>query len=202
MGRERDSQVESLGSNLLQRASHVRKAAQPQATSSTALAETKTDLTGAFEPIIVAETLGIFANPLDGKKLTFAAKLGAGGQHILTRGGYALSGFDADTQTVKINEVETTHQAGGEVELEAKGQLTEMVKWNARSRLFVPLITASEQKLTGVDAMTTEIGAGISVKLAKWASLDYVLTVRRIPLVLEQWQVQHGLLLTTGFNLL
>jgi len=179
-----------------------RTAVDGTVTTLTGPAETKTELTGAFEPIIVAETLGFFANPLDGKKIALAAKLGAGGQHIFTRGGFALSGFDADTQTVKLKEVETTHQAGGELELEAKGELTEILKWNARSRFFMPLVTQSEQTLSGADAMTTELGAGLSVKLAKWASLDYVLTMRRIPLVLDAWQVQHGLLLTTGFNLL
>ncbi len=170
--------------------------------TSLANAESDIDLTAPFEPILVSETVGAFATPLQGKNINLDAKLGAGGQHVFARGGYALTGFDAPTSTVRVKELETTHQVGGENELEAKGELTEIIKWNARTRLFLPIMTASEQKLTGTDAMTTEIGAGLSVKLAKWASLDYVLNVRRIPLVLEKWQVQHGLMLTTGFSLL
>lgn len=159
-------------------------------------------LTGAFEPVLINETVGVFANPFEGKALTVHAKLGAGGQHVFSRGGYALTAYDEASNTLKLAEIETTHQAGGEFEVEAKGELNANVKWTARTRLFFPFVTKSEQTLSGVDAMTTEAQAGLSVKLAKWASLDYVLNVRRIPLVLDAWQVQHGLLLTTGFNLL
>ncbi len=173
-----------------------------KAVTSLANAESDVDLTAPFEPILVSETIGAFATPLQRKKINLDAKVGAGGQHVFARGGYALTGFDAPTSTLRVKELEPTHQVGGEIELEAKGELNEIVKWNARTRLFLPIMTASEQKLTGTDALTTEIGAGLSVKLAKWASLDYVLNVRRIPLVIEQWQVQHGLMLTTGFSLL
>ncbi|MEY3012527.1 MAG: hypothetical protein RIT45_1262 [Pseudomonadota bacterium] len=172
------------------------------ATSTTVAAETSIDLTSAFEPVIVAETAGFFANPFEGKSLTLHAKLGAGGQHIFSQGGYAMTAFDDATNTLKLAEIETTHQVGGELELEAKGEVNANVKWMARTRLFYPFVTKSEQALTGVDAMTTELQGGLSVKLAKWASLDYVVNVKRIPLVVDVWQVQHGLLLTTGFNLL
>lgn len=172
--------------------------------SKTVLAEAESDidLTSPFEPIVVAETAGAFAKPIEGKKLNLDLKLGVGGQHIFARGGYALTGFDAPTATVKVKEIETSHQVGGEGELEAKGELNELVKWRGKARLFLPLVTASEQAVSGAAAMTTEISATLSVKLAKWASLDYVLNVRRLPLVLRDWQVQHGLLLTTGFNVL
>jgi hypothetical protein len=159
-------------------------------------------LTGAFEPILISETLGAFANPFEGKGLTLHAKVGLGGQHIFSQGGFALTGFDDATKTLKLAEIEDTHQAGGEVDLQAKGELNAKVKWMARTRLFYPILTKSEQDLSGLDAMTTELQATLSVKLAKWASLDYVVNIKRIPLVLDTWQVQHGLLLTTGFNLL
>jgi hypothetical protein len=40
------------------------------------------------------------------------------------------------------------------------------------------------------------------VRLTKWASLDYVVSAKKIPLVLDAWQVQNGLLLTVGFDLI
>ena len=41
-----------------------------------------------------------------------------------------------------------------------------------------------------------------AVKLVKWACLDYVVNVKRLPMILDQWQVQHSVLLTAGFDLL
>ena len=40
------------------------------------------------------------------------------------------------------------------------------------------------------------------MKLAKWASLDYLLSAKRIPLILDKWQVQNNLLFTTGFDII
>lgn len=165
-------------------------------------AETKTATTGAFEPLLGNVSLGFFANPIEGKKLTLKAKAGAGTQHIIARDGYAVAGYDKDTATVTLKQIETSTQAGAEVELEANGELNTQIKWKAKTRFFYPLYSSAEVNFSGVDALNTEVGGSISVKLAKWASLDYVVLVKRIPLILDEWQVQHGLLLTTGFNLL
>ncbi len=166
-------------------------------------AEVRTKTSGSFEPLLINSSVGFFANPVEGKKLTFKAKAGAGTQHIIAGDdAYAVAGFDKDTATVTLKQIATTTQAGAEVELEANGALTKTLSYKAKSRFFYPLYSTSAAKFEGLDALSTEVTAGVSVKLAKWASLDYVATIKRIPLVLDQWQVQHGLLLTSGFNLL
>ncbi len=165
-------------------------------------AETETGTTGAFEPMLINFSAGLFANPVEDKTITVKTKAGAGSQHIVARDGYAVTGYDKATQTVTLKQIETSSQVGAEVEVEANGAINSHLAWKAKTRLFYPLYSTAEQKLSGIDALNTEIGGTLSIKLAKWASLDYVVTVRRIPLIVDLWQVQHGLLLTTGFNLL
>jgi len=164
--------------------------------------EVATTTTGAFEPLILTETFGVFIDPLAEKALTLKLKAGAGAQQIIARNGFALTKYDKDKALVQLKQLDTSIQAGGEFELQANGELTKTVAWKAKANFFQPLYSTSEQKLEGLDALQTDFAAALSVKLAKWAKLDYVFNVKRQPLVLERWQVQHGLLLTTGFNLL
>jgi hypothetical protein len=66
---------------------------------------------------------------------------------------------------------------------------------------------ANPRRDTAVAAMVCLVSAlavsmPAAVKLVKWASLDYVVNVKRLPMILDQWQVQHSVLLTAGFDLL
>jgi hypothetical protein len=65
------------------------------------------------------------------------------------------------------------------------------------TRSFEPLVLAQNAGLfanpPGTDLVTLK---------AKWASLDYLLMVRRVPRIADYWQVQNGIILTAGFDLL
>ena len=60
-----------------------------------------TDVTGFFEPLILTEGAGLFANPWEDKAFTLQAKVGAAMQQIIVQEGYAVSGYDADSNTLK-----------------------------------------------------------------------------------------------------
>jgi hypothetical protein len=62
--------------------------------------------------------------------------------------------------------------------------------------------TATAAGDTGFARMTTQLAATLKVKLASWASLDDTFSARRVPLVVDKWQIQNGLLLTTSFTVL
>mgnify|MGYP002631908729 CR=1 FL=1 len=161
-----------------------------------------TDVTGFFEPLILTEGAGLFANPWDDKAFTLQAKLGGAVQQIIVQDGYAVSGYDADQNLLSLKQLETSNQAGAEFELAAKGEMTSEVSWKAKATFFFPVISTATNDFDGLDALNSDLSGSVSVKLAKWASLDYVLSIKRIPLVLDEWQVQHGLLLSTAFSLL
>lgn len=165
-------------------------------------AEVATSTTGSFEPLLLTETAGLFVDPLDSKPLTLKLKLGAGGQEIIARNGFALTGYDAETETVSLKQLDTSTQVGGEFEVQATGVISDNTSWTAKANFFAPVYSTSAQNLKGMDALQTDIAAALSIKLSTWAKLDYVFNVKRVPLIVQDWQVQHGLMLTTGFNLL
>ncbi|MCA9538175.1 MAG: hypothetical protein KC620_04775, partial [Myxococcales bacterium] len=56
--------------------------------------------------------------------------------------------------------------------------------------------------LEGAELINAEVSAKVSAKITNWASLDYVFSARYLPLIVDEWQVQNGLLVSAAFNLL
>lgn len=164
-------------------------------------AEQDIPLTDPFEPMILRESAGAFANPVETKRITVKGKLGAGVQQILAQGGYKLADDDA-TPELELLELEGSQQAGAEAEVDLSGQVSEGVSWKAKANLFMPFVTSLDDGQTGLDGLNTDLSAGVSVKLAKWASLDYTLSAKKIPALVDEWQVLHGVSLSAGFDLL
>ena len=179
----------------------VRTASDGISTPDTVAAEANIDLTGPFEPMLLTETAGIFANPIEKKVFTLKAKLGAGAQEVVTNGGYKLADDDA-TPELELVQLEDSTQAGAEAELELSGEVSTNVTWKAKANFFLPFVTTGDDKYTGFDGLNSDLAAGVSVKLAKWASLDYSLSAKKIPTILDEWQVANGLMLSASFNLL
>lgn len=161
---------------------------------------TAVSLTSPFEPLLLTETVGAFANPWEDKVFTFKAKVGAGAQHVVASKGFAVAD-NKDTPELEIKQIQAATQIGAEGELALNGEISEQVAWRAKASVFVPALSSVDASQAGIDAMTTDLSAGLSVKLAKWLSADYVITARRVPLVLNDWQIQNGLMLTAGFKL-
>jgi len=158
------------------------------------------NLTSPFEPLVMSETIGAFANPFERKKFTLKAKLGAGSQQVIANNGYAVAD-NKDTPELEIKEIRQAVQVGAEGELAVNGEASAQISWRAKASIFVPALSTVDDSKAGMQASTTDLSAGVSVKLAKWLSADYVITARRVPLVLNEWQIQNGLMLTAGFKL-
>ena len=56
--------------------------------------------------------------------------------------------------------------------------------------------------LDGLEVSSVELGAKLSVKLADWASLDYVLSAKYLPQIVDEWQVANGVTVTIGYDLI
>lgn len=158
------------------------------------------DLTAPFEPTQLIESAGVFANPWDAKTFRLDARLGVGLQHVLGQGGYAVDD-DAKTADLEVKQIRSASQVGADAELVAVGEPNPSLAWKASATAFLPAYSSAAGD-TGLSRMTTQLAATLKVKLAAWASLDYTFSARRVPLVVDRWQVQNGILLTTSFTLL
>lgn len=172
---------------------------------------TRVDLTSPFEPLLLRESTGFFARPWDSKAFRLTSTLGAGAQQVISQGGFAITdevdAADGNDKQITLSEIESTNQIGAELEAEATGAINEQVGYTLSANLLYPFVTSTDvtadgRKLEGAALMNIDLGAKLAVKLSKWASLDYVLSARRIPLVLDEWQVTNALLLSATFNVL
>lgn len=158
-------------------------------------------LTSGFEPLIFRQSAGAFVQPEPSKKLKSSFTFGAGAQEVLTDGGYVVSD-DPDTEQLEIKRLQSFNEIGAEIDIEASGDIDESLGWNASLNVLFPFVTTADTDLSGTDLINTEFNAKLSARLSKWASVDYVFTAKKIPLVLDEWQVQNNLLLTASFSVL
>ncbi|GMV40933.1 MAG: hypothetical protein AMXMBFR64_26490 [Myxococcales bacterium] len=156
-------------------------------------------LTGAFEPTKLKEVAGLFANPVDMESARLQVQLGVGSTQTFTDGGFVVTDDDK-TPELELTQLEDYIQVGAELEITLGGKLQKIIAWGVNASFFQPFYSTEERGLSGVDLMTIGVAANLSVKLAEWASLDYVLTAKREPLILDEWQVANGLLFTAGFS--
>ncbi|MCB9529732.1 MAG: hypothetical protein H6701_15315 [Myxococcales bacterium] len=164
------------------------------------------ELTDPFQPLLLRESAGVFAQPLDDKTLRLTVSLGAGAQQVFADGGRAVTD-DAATPAIEVSSLNDSQQIGAEVDVTAGGAVTETIGYSLGVNVLYPFYSDPEatvggKVLEGVELTNVEVSAKLSVKLAAWASLDYVLSAKYLPLIIDEWQVQHGLLLNSSFNLL
>ena len=159
----------------------------------------KLELTRSFEPLVLAQNAGLFANPPGSDLVSLKAKLGLGMQEIIV-GDDAFSLQDDDaTPELEIRQLDDVVQGGGVLDVNLAGRIAQNITWKVDTSIFLEAFTDSKIK---ANAFNLDVHGGLSVKLAKWASLDYVLMVKRVPRIASDWQVQNGVILTAGFNLL
>lgn len=156
-------------------------------------------LTSAFEPTKLKEVAGMFANPIDMDSARLQIQLGLGSTQTFTADGFVITDDDK-TPELEMSQLEDYIQVGGELEITLGGNLQKIIAWGVNASFFQPFYTTEDRGLSGVDLMTIDMSANLSVKLASWASLDYVLSAKREPLILDDWQVANGLLFTAGFS--
>lgn len=166
-------------------------------------AQERLKITNAFEPLTLRQSIGAFARAVEeaNLKVTFTAGLGAQEVFVQGDGGFAVNDAD-DSPELELTRLQDSIQVGVELGMEANGTIGKQVTWSLLVDTMQPFIIDAETDLEGIDLLNIETTGKIGVKLAKWVSLDYVLTAKKIPLILDEWQVQNNVLLSTAFNLL
>lgn len=160
------------------------------------------DLTTWFEPIVIYESVGGYVRPLHEEWLSLNAKAGVGAQHVLAFGDGYVVADDAATPELEIKQLQTVHSAGLEVELEAKGAVLKDISYGLLATVYYPLVLSIDTDLDYVERVNVDVAGNLSYKLTDWLSADYVVKVRRVPLLLNDWQIQNSILLTLGFHIL
>lgn len=157
-------------------------------------------LSGAFEPLLVSEAVGLLVNPYESDMLNVNVKVGAAGQHLIADSGYVSFDDDDDDDYYDVRALIDTHSVGVEGELELGGIFVDYVNWSLIGRIYYPCAINDAQGLSGADLIHADINVKISVIIAQWASVDYAVIAKRAPFVTTDWQVTNTLLFTLGFD--
>jgi len=157
-------------------------------------------LTDFFEPFTVTESVGMFIEPPTLPPwLVYALKVGVAGQHVIVRDGFVIAD-DAATPEIELQQLSLSNSFGSEAEAVVSGQITDLFLWSVLARVYYPIFILEETELDLVERTHLDLQTTLSLRLTKWLSADWVTKVRRQPFVLNDWQIQSQVLLTTGFS--
>jgi hypothetical protein len=157
-------------------------------------------LTNAFSPLVLKQLLGASLVPLEQPLATMTARLSLAGQEVWASG-YAVND-DKTTPQLELKELQNFKQFGMQLEVELGGKIQPQLLYAFRLELMMPFYTDIKTSLSGFDLINTDLSFKLGLKLSSWASLDYVFMARRMPLVVNQWQVVNNLVLSITANIL
>lgn len=164
------------------------------------------EITGAFEPLQLRQSVGLFGDPVNEQAFKFQFQVGAGVQQILARDGFSIQDEDdsADTLLITVREIESVVEVGAEAEVRFNGEIVKDVfYYNFLTNAFwAPYSSSDRDRSEFADQINLKIKAAIGVVVTEWLEAEYTLNVIRQPQVLDDFQIQNGFQLVLSYNLL
>ena len=161
-------------------------------------------MTDSFLPTLLKQSVGAFTKPYSEKFFGIEIRLGFGAQEFFGDDQLATTKVDSDKKIVSVKELEDYSQVGGEASIQIDGSLWEdKVTYRVYAEAMIPFYTSiddSEDRNAG-ELTNVELGAGLTFKLVEWASVVYEFKAVRLPLVLDEFQIQNNLLLSFSYSL-
>jgi len=161
------------------------------------------DLTDPFKPLELQESVGVFAQPLREKKITFEARVGFGAREVFADEQLVLAD-DSTTASIEIAELRNIYQAGSDLFATAHGEIFTGVSYKVWGQLLTPFFNnqASGDNRGPIELTTIDLGASLGIKMAEWASLTYDLKALKDPQLLDKFQITHALLLNIAYTII
>jgi hypothetical protein len=147
-----------------------------------------------FNPLIFKQKLGVEAIPVEDTFAKLSLKTGLTVQQVWARGFTVQD--DPVTPELEIKELQDYVQLGLELNIALTGDISQRVSYAFVADFMLPFITNIPTTLQGFELLNADLSFKVSVKLVKWASLDYVFRALRTPLLVDKWQVTNNLLLS------
>ncbi len=170
-------------------------------TVGTIKAQSWIELTSALAPLRLAESAGVFALPIDRKALRAEFRLGVGARQVFVQNALALAD-DAETKDiVEYKRLEDFIVSGGEFQADLSGLWREFITYSLGIEVMYPFWLNIDMPVDGAKRFHVDLRAKVGVKIFEWAALEYSLSVIREPFLVDEWQVQNGLMLSLGATL-
>ncbi|MEZ4458237.1 MAG: hypothetical protein R3E66_00635 [bacterium] len=158
------------------------------------------ELAGAFSPFTLNESVGAFVEPIDADALKLSIRLGFGARETFADGVLA-SQDNKDTPEVELIELSNVYQAGAEGFLGAAGKFYDKrINYSVGASVLIPFLTNDDTDRSAMDLARYGLVAEAGTSVFEWMSLNYQFRALKDPQLLDEWQVQHALLLTFNYT--
>lgn len=161
-------------------------------------------LTDGFRPLTTKESVGFFAKLLEKEKANLEARVGVGAVQVQADGQFAVRD-ESSTAEIEVQELASFTQVGAEVGLGLTGQLDEKTSYSLTAEALVPFEKSDDKNSKDRDQWdlaNIDIKGSVKSKIYDWATLAYELKVKRQPELLDEYQIQHLLVLNFAYTLL
>lgn len=163
-------------------------------------------LTDSFNPLLLKQKLGFEIQPYKDKFTKLSLKIGYAAQEVFASGHTVGGKADLAPNPNEVNPAKVIYtltplqdyiQTGVDLSVSLTGSLQKRISFALTANFMLPITTNIDTKgLTGFELLNADINFKVGVKLAKWASLDYLFRAIRAPLLIDKWQVSSNLALT------
>lgn len=159
------------------------------------------DLTGAFAPLTLRESAGLFAIPTDSEPLRLDIRLGFGAWETFVGDGYVLDDNKDTEALLELRAMQDSVQAGPELGLLIKGMMETKMTYSASALLMQPVVHSADTDLEGLDLLNAEFEGIVGFKPWEFFSIDYSFKVYKQPLIVDAWQIQNNILLSLNVDI-
>ncbi len=156
-------------------------------------------LLDAFNPLMLDQKLGVEATPLNDPFAKLKLKFGVTLQEVWARGSIVQD--DPTTPATELKELSDYIQAGAELNIFVNGAINKRLSYSLRALFMLPVVTNAKTELSGFELLISDLSLKFSLKLAKWAALDYLFRAQKIPLLSKNWQVTNNLVLSLTLDI-
>jgi len=165
-------------------------------------AEKVIDLTGAFAPLTLRESAGVFAIPTDTTPFRLDIRLGFGAWETFVGDGYTLEDKDSTANLLELRAMQDSVQAGPELGVLIKGIIKEKLTYSASALLMQPVAHSADTDLEGFELLNSEFEGVLGFKPWDFFSIDYSFKVYKQPLIVDAWQIQNNIMFSLTFDII
>lgn len=153
-----------------------------------------------FEPLTLAESIGVFLEPTNSPAFSTSIRLGFGARQTFAEGVLANNG-ETDN-VVNIIELDDVIQGGLEAFAGFRGRAqNSRVNYELGVAALMPFFNNDDTDRSALDLTRIALAGQVSTNVFTWAALSYQLRVTSDPQLLDDVQVQNALLLTFQYTL-
>lgn len=163
-------------------------------------------MTNGFAPLMIKESFGLSIVPYEKPSTRVDIKVGLGAIEAFVSANPDLANLsgmivadDDKTPELDVKLLQNYIQLGAELQLVVAGKIFgDVVGYTFLAEVMYPFVNQLEvgSDLKGIELLNIDVSLKLAVKLSKWASLNYSLSMVKAPLIVNEWQIVNSLLLT------